>query len=92
MMLVLQLIIAAFIVLWIKSWVMKTWAWSVFKKSTIMGLGSKVTATVNGTFTVTGVVKQANKGRVMIQAGDKRVYLPTVEFVKQAWTIHDPEN
>jgi hypothetical protein len=88
--LVLQIIVAAFLVLMVRSWIMKTWAWHLFRKSTVMGIGTVVKATVNGTFVVEGVVRKADKGRVVIRSEDSTVYIPTVEFVKQSWTIKDP--
>ena len=88
--LIVQLIVVAFLVLMVRSWIMKTWAWHLFRKSTVMGIGTVVKATVNGTFVVEGVVRKADKGRVVIRTDDATVYIPTVEFVKQSWTIKDP--
>ena len=87
--LIVQLILVAFAVLWIRSWILKTLAWNIFRRSTVMGVGTKVTVTVNGTFCVDGIVRKADKNRVVIRTGNKFIYVPTTQFIKDAWTIHD---
>jgi hypothetical protein len=85
--LVLQLIVAAFFVLAIKSWIVKTWAWRTFKGSTVLGVGSLVVVCVNGTYTFEGEIISANKGRVAVSDGEATVFVPTSEFVKRDWTV-----
>lgn len=84
-----QLVLTAFAVLWIRGWILKTLAWNAFRRSTVMGIGTKVTVTVNGTFSLVGMVLRADKNRVVVKSGDKMVYIPTTRFIQEAWTIHD---
>jgi hypothetical protein len=89
LLLVAQLVLSAFAVLWIRGWILKTLAWNAFRRSTVMGIGTKVTVTVNGTFSLVGTVLRADKNRVVIKSGDKKVFIPTTKFIQEAWTIHD---
>ena len=89
--LVLQLIVAAFFVLAIKGWIMKTWAWRTFRNSTVLGVGSLVVVCVNGTYTFEGEIVSANKGRVSVSDGATTVFVPTTEFIKRDWTVKRPQ-
>jgi hypothetical protein len=89
--LIIQLVVAAFLVLWIKGWIAKTWAWHKFQKSTLVALGTEVTVTINGARAIKGKITSANKGNVVVENDREKAVIKTAKFVggDYDWVIHE---
>lgn len=93
LLLLLQLIIAAFVVLWLKGWIKSTWAWFKFKKSTMISIGTPMIVTINGATTVQGKIVSANKSNIVIANENERAVIKTTKFVSgdYDWLIQESQ-
>lgn len=88
-----QLVIVAFLALWVRGWIRKTWAWGKFKKATLVGIGTPLTVTINGTITITGTITSADKSNVVVEGPDRKAVIKTVKFVGDYdWLIHTSQS
>jgi hypothetical protein len=89
-MLIVQLVVAAFLALWLKGWIRKTWAWRKFQKSTLVALGTEITVTINGARAIKGTITSASKGNIVVENDRERAVIKTTKFVggDYDWVIH----
>lgn len=87
--LVVQLVVVAFLALALRGWIMQTWAWHKFTKSTQVGIGTEMAVSINGVQLMRGRISNANKSRIVISDEHRRALIRTQDFIKQSWVIYD---
>jgi|TARA_R100001530_G_scaffold21339_1_gene17598 hypothetical protein len=81
-----QLMVVAYVVIAIKSFLLNEHAWRKFKGSLVIGIGARIRLT-NEAGSVDGKIVSANRTSLKIETEDAIVYIPTKKFPEKEWMV-----
>ena len=84
--LLIQLMLVAYIIIWIKSILINEFAWRKFKNNINIGKHSQIRLALSNGH-IDGEIVDANRRVITVDTGDTFVFIPTKTFPDKVWTL-----